>query len=91
MRWFVRRVTAVVAVAFVAMTVAVIATPAIGSAQCDHNLSFNLSFNPATRECKPPAAAPDWYMPPPPYAPSFAGQDVPPPPPQPWWTSEAPT
>ncbi|MGD1241027.1 hypothetical protein [Mycobacterium seoulense] len=86
MRWFVRRLTALAAAAFAAMAVAVIATPAISSAECDHNMSFN----PVTRECKPPPAAPAWYTPPPPYAPSFAGQDVPPPPPQPWWTSEPP-
>ncbi|OBH29349.1 hypothetical protein A5692_21075 [Mycobacterium sp. E342] len=86
MRWFVRR-PAAVAVAFVAMAVAVIARPAISSADCDHNMSWN----PATLECKPPPPAPPpWYTPPPPYAPSFAGQDVPPPPPQPWWTSEPP-
>ncbi|OBF50056.1 hypothetical protein A5756_22900 [Mycobacterium sp. 852002-53434_SCH5985345] len=86
MRWFARRLTAVVAVAFVAMAVAVIATPGISSAQCDHNMSFN----PVTFECKPPPASPAWYTLPPAYAPSFAGQEVPPPPPQPWWTSEPP-
>lgn len=84
MRWFVRRLAAAIAVAFVATAVAVIARPAIGSAECVDNMSWN----PATRECKPPPAAPAWYTLPPPYAPSFAGHDVPPPPPQPWWTSE---
>lgn len=84
MRWFVRRLAAVIAVTFVAMAVAVIATPGISSARCDRNISWN----PATFECQPPPAAPTWFTPPPPYAPSFAGQDVPPPPPQPWWTSD---
>lgn len=87
MRWFIRRLTVVIAVAFVALAVAVIATPGTSSADCDHNMSWN----PATLECKPPPPPPPpWYTPPPPYAPSFAGQDVPPPPPQPWWTSEPP-
>lgn len=86
MRWFVRRLTVVIAVAFVAMTVAVIVTPGISSADCERNMSWNW----ATWECKPPPASPDWYAPPPNYAPSFASQDVPPPPPQPWWTKEQP-
>jgi hypothetical protein len=70
MRWFARRLTAVMAVAFVAMAVA---APGISSAECDHNMSFN----PVTFECKPPPAVSAWYTPLPPYAPSFAGQDVP--------------
>lgn len=86
MRWFFRRLTAVVAVAFGALSVAMIATPGISSAECDRSVSWNL----ATRECQPRPAPPPWYTPPPPYAPSFAGQDVPPPPPQPSWTSDAP-
>ncbi|KKC06966.1 hypothetical protein [Mycobacterium nebraskense] len=86
MRWFIRGLTAVIAVAFVAMAVSVIATPGISSAQCDHTMSFN----PATFECKPPPPPPAWYTPPPPYAPSFAGQDVPPPPPWPSWSPNAP-
>ncbi|WP_082973016.1 MULTISPECIES: hypothetical protein [unclassified Mycobacterium] len=85
MRWFGRRLAALIAVAFASMAAAV-ATPGVSSAEC----GSNMSWNPATRECKPPPASPAWYTPPPPYAPSFAGQDVPPPPPQPWWTSEPP-
>ncbi|WP_231985795.1 hypothetical protein [Mycobacterium sp. E3247] len=74
MRWFIRRLTVVIAVAFVALAVAVIATPGTSSADCDHNMSWN----PATLECKPPPPPPPpWYTPPPPYAPSFAGQDEP--------------
>ncbi|OBH99089.1 hypothetical protein [Mycobacterium sp. E2733] len=87
MRWFARRLTAVMTVAFMAMAVAMLATPGISSAECDHNMSFN----PATLECKPPPAVSAWYTPPPPYAPSFAGQDVPPPPPvRPPWAPQAP-
>lgn len=91
MRWCFGRVAAVIAVTFVAMAVAVLVTPGISwgtpAAQCDPNWSWN----PATLECKPPPALPDWYALPPPYAPSFAGQDVPPPPPvQPPWAPQAP-
>ncbi|WP_082943020.1 hypothetical protein [Mycobacterium sp. 852002-40037_SCH5390672] len=86
MRWFVRRLTAIIVMAFVAMAVAVIARPGISSAQCDPNMSWNST----TRECKPPPPVPDWYTPPPPYAPSFAGQNVPPPPPPPPSPSWAP-
>ena len=86
MRWFVRRLAAVIAVAFASMTVAVIATPAVSSADCDPNMSFN----PATRECKQPPASPDWYTPAPPYAPLYAPPDAPPPPPTPWWAPQAP-
>lgn len=86
MRRFVRRLTVVIAVAFVALTVAVIATPGISSAQCDRNMSWNW----ATFACEPPPAPPAWYTPPPPYAPSFASQDVPPPPPRPSWSPNEP-
>jgi hypothetical protein len=87
MRWFVRRLTVVIAVAFVALVVAVIATPGISSAQCDHNMSWNRT----TFACEPPPAPPAWYMPAPPYAPSFASTDVPPPPPpRPWWSPNEP-
>ena len=93
MRWFLGRLTAAIAVVFVAMAVTAIVTPGISSAQCDQNMSWNE----ATGECKRPAAPPAWYTPPPPYAPSFAGQDVPPPPqwtgtqpPWPWWAPQAP-
>ncbi|OBA64873.1 hypothetical protein A5647_25835 [Mycobacterium sp. 1100029.7] len=82
MRWFVRRLTAVVAVVPAAM----IAMPGIGSAECDQNMSFNE----ATFECKPPPAVASWYVPPPAYAPPFAGPDVPPPPPRPAWSPNAP-
>jgi hypothetical protein len=86
MQWFVRRLTAVIAAAFAAMAIAVIATPAISSAQCDLNMSWNW----ATNECKPPPPLPAWYTPPPPYAPPFASPDVPPPPPRPWWSPNEP-
>lgn len=86
MRWFFSRLTAVTALAFVPAATAVIATPAISSAECDPNMSFNV----ATWECKPPTPLPAWYAAPPPYAPSFAGQDVPPPPPRPWWSPNEP-
>jgi len=86
MRWLVRRLTVVLAVAFVAMTTAVIATPGISSADCARNMSWNQT----TMECKPPPAMPDWYMSATPYAPSFAGPDVPPPPPRPWWSPNEP-
>ncbi|GAB4936301.1 hypothetical protein BB734_01800 [Mycobacterium avium subsp. hominissuis] len=86
MRWFVRRSTVVVAVAFIGMAVAATATPGVSSAECDRNMSWNRT----TGECRVPPAPPDWYRPPPPYAPSFAGQDVPPPPPRPWWSPNEP-
>lgn len=85
MRWLLGRLTAVVAVAFMAMVVAVIATPAISSARCDRNLSFNVS----TFECKPQPAPPPWYAVPPAYSPAFAS-DVPPPPPRPAWSPNEP-
>ena len=87
MRWFVGRLAAVFAVAFVSMAVAVVATPGVSSAECDPKMSFNW----ATNECKLPQPPPSWYTPGPAYAPSFAGQDVPPPPPWPWWSPVAPT
>ncbi len=86
MSWFVRRLTAAIAVVFVAMAVAVIATPGVSSAQCGQNMSWNE----ATGECKQPTAPPAWYVPSPPYAPSFAGQDVPPPPLRPSWSPNDP-
>ena len=86
MRRLIRRLTAVIAVTFVALAVAVIATPGVSSAQCDPNMSLNWT----TFGCEPPPAPPAWYTPPPPYAPSFAGQDVPPPPPRPSWAPQDP-
>jgi hypothetical protein len=87
MRWFVRRLTVVIGCAFIGMATAVIFTPAIGSADCDRNMSWNR----VTMECKPPPAMPDWYATPPAYAPPFAAQDVPPPPPpRPWWSPNEP-
>ena len=83
MKWFASRLAVVTAGAFVSMMVA---TPGISSASCDPNMAYNW----ATNECKPPPAMPSWYVPPPQYAPSFAGQDVPPPPPKPWWSPYAP-
>ncbi|WP_082975090.1 hypothetical protein [Mycobacterium sp. 1245805.9] len=85
MRWFGRRLAALVAVPFVSMAAAV-ATPAVSWADCDRNMSWNT----ATGVCGPPPAPPAWYTPPPPYAPSFAPLNVPPPPPKPWWAPEAP-
>jgi hypothetical protein len=82
MKWFVRRLSVVVT-----MGAAMIATPGISSAQCDHNMSWN----PTTNECKLPPAPPAWYTAPPAYSPSFAAQDVPPPPPPtPWWAPNTP-
>ena len=86
MRWFVRCLAAVIAVAFVSMAAAVLATPGVSSAQCGPNMSFNA----ATNVCKLPPAPPDWYLAPPPYAPAFAPLDVPPPPPTPWWARTDP-
>jgi len=82
-----RRLVSVLTALFVCMVATVFVTPGISSAQCDSNMSWN----PATSECKIPPAAPAWYTPPPAYAPSFAGQDVPPPPPWPSWSPVAPT
>jgi hypothetical protein len=87
MRWFGHRLLGVFAIAFVPMAAVVLVTPAVSSAAC----ASNMSFNPTTRECKQPPALPPWYTPGPAYAPSFAGQDVPPPPPWPWWSPIAPT
>jgi hypothetical protein len=90
MRWFGHRLIRVFAIAFVPMAAAVLVTPAVSSAACANNMSFN----PTTQECKQPAPPPAWYTPAPPYAPSFAGQDVPPPPqwsgPPPAWPAWAP-
>lgn len=82
MRWFVRRLAAVVAVALVPMVAVTVATPAVNSAQCPTNWSRNVWTN----ECKPPPPPPSWYQPPPPYAQPFAPQDVPPPPSPPPWS-----
>src|SRR5262245_46924102 len=86
MRWFVRRLAAVIGVAFVPMSVAVIATPGVSSAECAPNMSWKRT----TGECKPPPAPPDWYTPPPPDAPAYAPADVPPPPPTPPWAKQPP-
>lgn len=56
MQWFVRRLTTGIALAVAAMAVGVIATPAIASAECDRNMSWNRT----TEECKPPPPLPDW-------------------------------
>jgi hypothetical protein len=82
-----RRLVSVLTALFVCMVATVFVTPGISSAQCESNMSWN----PATSECKIPPAAPAWYTPGPAYAPSFAGQDVPPPPPWPSWSPVAPT
>lgn len=80
MRWFGQRLAAVIAVSFGFIAVTAVATAGVSSAECESNMSFNI----ATREWKSPPAPPDWYTPPPLYAPSFAAQDVPPPPPPRW-------
>jgi hypothetical protein len=82
---FVRCLAASVAVALVPMAAVTVATPGVGSAQCDPNWSRNVWTN----ECKPPPSPPPWYKPPPPYAPKFAPQWVPPPPPAPPWAPSA--
>lgn len=82
MRWFGRRLAAVIAVAFISMAAAVVATPGVSSAECGPNMSWN----PVTNVCKLPPAPPAWYTPRPPYAPL----DVPSPPPWPWWSPQAP-
>jgi hypothetical protein len=74
-------VARVVAVAFVPMAAVMVAAPGISSAQCDRNWSRNVWTN----ECKPPPPVPDWYIPKPAWAPSFAPADIPPPPPPPPW------
>ena len=86
MRSFVRCLAAVIAVAFVSMAAAVLATPGVSSAQCGPNMSWN----PVTNVCKLPPPPPAWYTAPPPYAPAFAPPDVPPPPPTPWWARTDP-
>jgi hypothetical protein len=85
MRWF-GRLAAVVAVAFVSIAVAVVSTPAVSSADCDRNMSWN----PVTMVCKPAPTPPAWYAAPPPYAPSFAPPNAPPPPLWPAWSPMAP-
>jgi hypothetical protein len=85
MRWFVRRMAAVVAVALAPMAAVTVAAPGVSSAQCDPNWSRNVWTN----ECKPPPPPPSWYQPPPAYAPSFAPLWVPPPPPAPPWAPSA--
>jgi hypothetical protein len=85
MRWFVRSAI-VIAVAFVSMAATAVATPAVSSADCDPNMSWN----PTTKVCKLPPPPPAWYTAPPPYAPSFAPPDIPPPPPSPPWAPQAP-
>lgn len=84
MKWF-GRLAAVVAVVFVSMAGAV-ARPGVSSAECGPNMSWN----PTTNECKAPPPVPDWYRPPPPYAPAYAPPDVPPPPPTPSWAKTDP-
>lgn len=93
MRWFGHRVVRVFAIAVVLMAAAVLVTPAVSSAACGNNMSWNS----VTGECKQPPAPPAWYTPAPTYAPSFAGRNVPPPPPWtgpppawPWWAPQAP-
>jgi hypothetical protein len=76
-----RFVAHVVAVTLVPLAAVMVAAPGVSSAQCDPNWSRNVWTN----ECKPPPPVPDWYIPKPAYAPSFAPADIPPPPPPPPW------
>src|SRR2546430_1041185 len=78
---FVRRLAVTVAVALVAMAAVMVATPGVGSAQCDPNWSRNVWTN----ESNPPPPPPAWWTPPPQYAPMYAPQWIPPPPPPPPW------
>jgi hypothetical protein len=86
MRWFIRRLTTGAAAASVSIAAAMTAPPAVSSADCGPNMSWN----PVTAVCKLPPPPPDWYTAPPPYAPSFAPPDAPPPPPWPRWAPHAP-
>jgi hypothetical protein len=86
MKWFVRRLAAVIAVAFVSMAAVAVAPPGVSSAECGPNMSWN----PTTKVCKQPPPPPDWYTPPPPYAPAYAPLGVPPPPPTPSWAPSDP-
>ena len=83
---FARRLTAVIAVAFVLMVAAVLARSGVSSAEC----GSNMSWNPTTNVCKLPPPPPEWYTPAPPYAPPFAPPNVPPPPPTPPWAQTDP-
>jgi hypothetical protein len=76
-----RFVAHVVAVTLVPMAAVMVAAPGISSAQCDPNWARNVWTN----ECKPQPPVPDWYVPKPAYAPSYAPADIPPPPPPPPW------
>jgi hypothetical protein len=76
-----RFVAHVVAVTLVPMAAVMVAAPGISSAQCDPNWAHNVWTN----ECKPQPPVPDWYIPKPAYAPSYAPADIPPPPPPPPW------
>jgi hypothetical protein len=91
-----RFVAHVVAVTLVPMTAVIVAAPGISSAQCDPAVTNQCVTNSAqcdpnwarnvwTNECKPPPPVPDWYIPKPAYAPSYAPADIPPPPPPPPW------
>jgi hypothetical protein len=82
---FARRLVAgVVAVGLVPIAAVTIAAPGVSSAQCDPNWSRNVWTN----ECKPQPPPPEWYIPKPAYAPSFAPADIPPPPPPPPWAQQ---
>jgi hypothetical protein len=73
---FVGHLAAGVAVVSGLMAAATVATPGVSTAQCDPNWSRNVWTN----ECKPPPPQPEWWTPPPQYAPIWAPQDIPPPP-----------
>lgn len=94
-----RFVAHVVAVTLVSMAAVTVAAPGVSSAQCDPSVyshcvtsspqcDLNWSRNVWTNECKPPPPVPDWYVPRPAYAPSFAPADIPPPPPPPPWAQQ---
>jgi hypothetical protein len=84
------------AAVMVPMADVAVAAPGVNSAQCDPSVythcvtsspqcDRNWSRNVWTNECKPPPPVPDWYIPKPAWAPSYAPADIPPPPPPPPW------
>jgi hypothetical protein len=96
---FTRRLVAeITALAFVPIAAVTVAAPGISSAECNPSVyshcetsspvppcDKNWSRNVWTNECKPPPPIPEWFVPKPAYAPSYAPADIPPPPPPPPW------
>lgn len=82
MRWSSHRFAVAAAAAVAPLAVVTLLTPAVSAASdCDRNMSWN----PATGECKRPPPIPAWYHVPPTWAPPYAPPDVEPPPPPPSW------